>query len=632
MKGKSYIYCLYAVLFSVFLGACSTEYDTSEGAVSGGGGVRIRIGVDNGTRAVQAGEGNESKIDTVTFFFFNDAGESILKRTFKPSDLADADAQPYWTAEDIIVFPEDDKAKISQATSLYVVTNHIPSSNTKSELEREVLGYETFPQDTNSLFVMEGHRLNGGKFDVDRVPLATLQLRRCALKLRLYLTLGEPGTGNLSNVAKWGGIPRGRRMNVPMESFIIEPSSPEALDSLERSGDSNMTRFYPDRYMPEEIAQHGGQLPYLQAYSYECDWSVNLQNELTFYINLPYYEKADSSYEILHNYYKIHIDTDRARRNTVYEVYATVKDIGSPTIDFPAILAQRSVNISDWFGDPIDVTVTNDHLALYNSHYDMYGENLAFKYRASSQPESFLAVPYLNGEGETEYTVLQESEATADLRDYSVGNGTAVLWRKGYERFGVPSPRTFNCFLRVRTIVKPVIIDQYPTSYYGRNEDGTVDYFHIITPVATTEYPIGYAIEKDADGFYKNSNQQTANGNVSPDFRIFAQDITVGGRTFSVNDRVQNPEEAVAYCKELQKATGQKWVVPTEQELKLIALACRTSKEEGVRSQLPAGQYFVARTSSYYYGNVVSIPEGDTAETGHKVGQYYIRCVLNVEK
>lgn len=633
MRSVSNIYYLFIVSFTILLAGCATGYDDSPQPLPSDGGVRIRLGVDNGTRAVQAGEGNESRIDTVTFLFFNEAGESVLRRTFGPSDLADTSAQPYWSTQDIIMFPQSDNEPISKATSLYIVTNHTPSATTKSELRNEILGTETFPQDTNSLFVMEGHRENGAKFNLDNVPLASVQLRRCALKLRLYVTLGEPGKGNLANVLEWGSVPRGRRMNVAMESYIMEPSDPTTMNTLQRSGDSSLSRFYPDSFLPEDIAQHGGMLPNLQGYAYECDWSLEAKQELTIYMNLPYYDKSDPTTEVVHNYYKIHIDPDRLRRNTIYEVRVTVNDLGSPTIDFPSILAQRSITICDWFGKEVDVTITNDQLALYSGHYDMYGENLTFRYRASSQPIGYLVTLHTNPDGSPGYETLPETEATVDLTDYSVGNGTASIWRKGHSRFGLPTPRSFSCYLRVRTIVKPVRIDQYPTSYYGTDNDGNPDYFHIITPIDTPEYPIGFSLEKDYDGLYVNSTQTTANVNVSPDFRIFSKDLTVDGRTFSIQDKVMNPADAVDYCKDLQKATGERWVVPTEREMKLIALACSLPKEEDkVDSQMPVGQYYVARTSSDYRGYVVSIPDGATSETNWNGGSYYIRCVLNVER
>lgn len=637
----------------LFAAGCSKPSEPAGDPGTEGQGIQIRIGIDNGraaasmsatreidTRTVQAAEGNESKIDTLTFLFFDAAGNSVLKKTFTPEILADGTVQPYWASRGIVSFPKEDNEKIEQATSLYVVANRIPEATTKDGLLAETIKNEFFPKTSMSLFVMEGHRENGKAFDLTDVPLATIQLKRCAAKLRLYVTLGKPGQGNLAGMTRWGDNPRGRRMNVTLESHIVEPTEASATHDLERDSDFDMTNFYPGDYIPEEIATQGGDLPYLQGYAYEVDWSFHLQHELTIYMRFPYrYIDPELGVEVttLRNFYKIHLDVQQLKRNTLYEVYVNVNDFGSPSIDFPAVLQERTVYIYDWFGNPIDVTVPNDYLSIPSTKFDMYGENVRFRYAASSQPIGYMVNLFQDENGQDVYEELPATEATVDLRDYSVGAGEALIWRSPQTRFAFPSPRKFSCMMRVRTIVKPVDIDQWASSHYGTNADGTPDYMHIISPVDSNEYPLGYSLQlyNPAEKTYITSNEASANDVVSPNFVLFSQPFTASdGTVFSPTDEVATPYDAEQYCLKLQKETGEVWVLPTRKELELVALGCRTKKEDGtVWNQLPAGYYFVAQHTTSYQGHVVSIPDGTSTEvynygTGIK---YKVRCIRNID-
>lgn len=654
MKRNSITYILWITAAALlFAAGCSKPSEQTGDPGTAEQGIQIRIGIDNGkgadyinspqgakTRAVEVAEGNESKIDTLTFLFFDETGKSVLKRTFTPEILSDGTEQPYWASRGIVSFPKEDNEKIEQATSLYVVANRIPEATTKDGLLAETIKKEFFPQSSLSLFVMEGHRENGTAFDLTDVPLATVQLKRCAAKLRLFVTLGKPGQGNLAGMTRWGDNPRSRRMNVTLESHIVEPTVDGSTHDLERDWDSSMTNFFPGDYIPEDIATQGGELPYLQGYAYEVDWSVHAQHELTIYMRLPYrYIDPDLNLEVgnLRNFYKIHLDVQQLKRNTLYEVYVKVNDFGSPSIDFPAVLQERTVYIYDWFGDPIDVTVPNDYLSIPSTRFDMYGETVRFRYSASSQPDGYM-VNLIEGEnGQNDYEVLPDTEATVDLRDYSVGSGDAVIWRSPQTRFAFPSPRRFYCMMRVRTIVKPVEIEQWASSHYGVNADGAPDYLHVISPVDSNEYPIGYSLQlyNPTEKTYITSNEASANDVVSPNFVLFSQPFTASnGRVFSPTDEVATSYDAEQYCLELQKATGEVWVLPTRKELELVALGCRTPKEDGtVWNQLPAGLYFVAQHTTSYQGHVVSIPEGTSTEvynygTGIK---YKVRCVKNID-
>lgn len=618
--------CIVWSLLGLLFVSCGDEW--SEGQPTpetNGEEIRLKIELPmekDVARATEDATSLETTINTISVFFFNTQGELVTKKETTPS------AEAGWS-QGYINFTENTDNIRANAASVYVVTNYTvtiaESELTEDKLKACVVDNVIAPTANITSFAMEGHTKDVNK---DATLFATVSLKRLAVKVRLHLTLGDVKTADALKdvVESWNYDARGLLHRRTTQSYLVEEGGDVlSLPQLETSTDQSFIQFIQSADDADyQNWQYGGEVANpLVGYSYENNWSTESARKTQIILRIPYNKKTDGggSELVSNNYYQVDLDDVKIERNKIYDVYVTINGLGSDKVDLPATITGHTILINEWITSSIDMEMINDHLYVANNEFVINYERVSFYFMATQRPVLYVS--------QGEDNILKDgTTATVAPYDQDTKSGLVNVYRPAMDRFPAADdfPFVFYTSLHVNTIVKTVKVSQYPSSYFYKNDNGSLDYTHIVTPVSTADYPIASVTwdeDSRADGLVTTKWDNT-NDNVSNNFVVEDADAT--GVT------VSDYQSAFNYCLQKQQndANGYEWRVPTTKELELIYEAA--GKSSGNLTLSSSGYYVSARsTYPYVSGYVLNAGKGEI-EARHYISSrntYHVRCVRN---
>lgn len=526
-------------LTALFSGSCSRTltFDSTDTAV---GTIELKIGLDRiRTRAATETETDaENRISTLDVAIYNNSSETNTPIIFRHYNTAALAALTKWASEGIVSIAltlQEHDALDGSAGSIYVAANTpigLSSDTSIAALKQMVIN--VMPE-AESQFVMEGHIYNLPLVLPDGVPFGNraVALERLAAKVRCTIALTDD---NLPAGTRWG-TPTVALDNRVVWSRLVHDASYMPSDD-DYTSDS-ASRNWID-------AQSTATL-----YCFENTRQDEANCATTLLINVP----LISAWGSTDNYYKITLGAGTLQRNNIYDLNVTVNRTGSSVIE-QALSLEGGITIAPWEDYDSDGSVICDHLYVPKTHIQKYFNSLDIFYQASGTPQVkcyAIAADGTPGE-EISDAVVQINHAAEPLQ------GHVTLSKTSPSAFTSPTPRYYVVFT-VRTIVKGVVIEDYPTSYLDTDPStGTKNPFVFITRQPTEQVKVGTVTETIEGVGYRTPFDEYTNQLVAAKFEV-APKTTQATMTFI---------EAERYCRNLQSETAKPWRVPTLAELRLI--------------------------------------------------------------
>lgn len=312
-------------------------------------------------------ESNEYTLDWVDVFLFA-TGKDVHYQRLYPSDWEKSEADDGTIK--YVTYLDADKRDYSTSFSVYAIAN---SSKGESEFEavsslddlkamtEETLFYEEV---TQNHFLMDGKEENAtADNDIE------VTLKRAAAKIVLKLTANVPEIREDGYTYTYliNGTVRKKIVNYASVTSLLEDGKSLSVSDRELLGKEE------DDYQPSGMVNEGSTVDVV-FYSYANDWNVDpndsqsgANNRTCLLVDVPVLERKFKtgedaiSIDYEHNYYKIPIDIlgtngNALKRNCMYVINATIKDVGQSTKDNPIVLSNLGYEVDGW--EPIDINIS----------------------------------------------------------------------------------------------------------------------------------------------------------------------------------------------------------------------------------------------------------------------------------
>ena len=645
--------------------------------------ITTRNSGDIESRATEAGDDllNENKIDKLDLFFCKSDG--TIYWYVEDSYIKIENGGDSYTKRVGINIPQTRMGDLEGASyNLYAVVNgpsrsELESAGTVSALQSLTLITPAFDRQSQPAnFLMTGVVNTGTISLAGTYTIATqLELERAASKIRIILKapVNVPDKFEFDLV----GVPRVRIVNYIDETSLL-PGAPVSSES-EFQGYKNTQYESMGLVSTSSGVFYTTTLPF---YTYENDWRDKSITETRLLIEAVFKStKNGANTEPVTYYYNISINnlmeanSEKAERNTLYEVTADIAKLGSTEESLPVHI-ESSVAVLPW---PVRSEMDGE---IIKAVYLVVKEKDVIMPNISTREIEYISnLPVTIENITTSYTTYDPTTGAPVTVNPPTQPSITTVTRANDKTFLVinsPIPINFvplNIEFDVTNgeMTEHVNITQYPpryvtafqgarkVDYYQGDENGPADsgagahynfsLFRITTLVNNADVTIDGVVCLIGDAQNRETNTRTGtdlntNRLISPDFIIASQNgVTV--QIYLDKSRQMNHgsgmwpdyrmhEGAESRCYNYYEQTygpgrlhGGRWRVPTRAEIAYID-ALQDNTNSAVKKLLEGDAYWSAQR--YYYYNF-NVPGGSWTGNSSSVNNVaHVRCVYDMYK
>lgn len=439
------------------------------------------------------------------------------------------------------------------------------------------------------------------------VLTANMSLKRATTKVRVNLVLdpwSDVGTATVAQASL---------RNFAMYGSVLD-NNPRSLQPADMSNSAYIT---------------GTPFTVFTFYCYENNWQNNQSNETYLMLNIPYGTRSSNYYRVPINKKSNDTRTGKLDRNTIYDVYAYIKDDGSDT-EQGVVQVNSNCTVTNWTTYSVVLKTVDQHYLGVNE-LNVVMPNIAtytLKYVADlpisitnvtascvqySSTGSTSTVNYVSGNSQFPTFVI--SAATGTI---TVNSAIPINY--------VPKNITFTV-TNNQGLTQNVVITQYPARYVtARLSNGNIkpewytggsnlNLFTVNTLVPSSDG--SYTIGDPTNGYKYTDSTAVGNNMVSPRFIIASQ--------YGIYLRVDYPtaqKRCFDYGEDIYRSG---WRMPTKAEIELVN-RIQDDPNSAVKALLTGTAYWSAYKYDYYdfTNNVWTVSNSS--------GTAFIRAVYDLYK
>ncbi len=424
---RSYITYLFFLL-SLSAGFLSCTDELTPGPEDGQIIFRLNIPTSgtNRTRATVAGEDafGENKLDRIDLLIFKTDGSLVAYKGYNGLDATETYAAVL------------DKAKTdflaADRFDVYAIANYPGDpddleaiTNRDGLMTLAVADADVYRRGGSRRFLMDGSTKNVALNDgTTAATTVDINLKRAAAKIKVNLRC--PETFPADNHITLTGYSSYRLVNYVSRTPVLDEGAPFAYPPLH-----TMSTHIPVTTVADHPFQPGlgeGKGASFVVYSFANDWSPprDINNNTYFIVNLIYTPEGET--EDKNNYYKVVVnynqfpdpdgEENRLKRNSFYEVTATIDKRGSETEEVPTPVSS-TYTIAAWREK--EITVEDAESSESSARYLMVSENnvsLA-NLEATNQIKYYASAPVTIGPVTITYVNNRGVETAITTSNYS---------------------------------------------------------------------------------------------------------------------------------------------------------------------------------------------------------------------